>query len=180
MSGLVSEDVKNELLSGRQQLDNIQREIQRTVNETVPTISKSIGKTGDDVGRIAREINRFLENADQAVSHYSETPLEYAKTYIPQFSPYRYITHSFIPLIFVILFLKLSLPEKPCALFCRYHLGLVVSCILLMILTPITFGLFCGFCGKRPDASYNDDSCTKGTGARLLMVYVFMPCTLYF
>lgn len=144
VSGLVSEDVKNELMNGKQQLDNIQREIQRTVNDTVPTISKSIGKTGDDVGRIAREITRYLENADQAVSHYSETPLEYAKTYIPQFSPYR------------------------------YHLGLVVSCILLMILAPITFGLFCGFCGKRPDASYNDDNCNKGTGARLLMVAVWL------
>lgn len=54
----------------------------------------------------------------------------------------------------------------------RYDLGLVVSCILLLILTPITFGLFCGFCGKRPDAAYADDNCTKGTGARFLMMYV--------
>lgn len=50
MSGLVSEDVKNELMNGKQQLDNIQREIQRTVNDTVPTISKSIGKTGKICG----------------------------------------------------------------------------------------------------------------------------------
>ncbi|XP_034243282.1 prominin-like protein isoform X2 [Thrips palmi] len=144
VSGLVSEDVKNELLNGKRQLDNIQREIQRTVNDTVPSISKSIGKTGDDVGRIARKITQLMERADQAVLRYSEAPLEDAKVYIPQFSPYR------------------------------YHLGLVVSCILLMILAPITFGLFCGFCGKRPDASYNDDSCTKGTGARLLMVAVWL------
>lgn len=33
-------------MNGKRQLDNIQREIQRTVNETVPIISKSIAKTG--------------------------------------------------------------------------------------------------------------------------------------
>lgn len=144
VSSLVSEEVKSELMNGKQQLDNIQREIQKTVNDTIPIISKSIAKTGDDVGRIAREITNYLENADKEIFRNTEEPLEQARFYINKYSPYR------------------------------YDLGLGVSCILLLILTPITFGLFCGFCGKRPDASYNDDNCTKGTGARLLMIAVWL------
>ncbi|XP_026284364.1 prominin-like protein isoform X1 [Frankliniella occidentalis] len=144
VSGLVSEEVKRELTNGKRQLDNVQREIQRTVDNAIPTISTSIAKTGDDVGRIAREITKYLDNADQAVFRNTEVPLDQAKFYIQQFSPYR------------------------------YDMDLSVSCMLLLILVPITLGLFCGFCGKRPDAAYNDDSCTKGSGARLLMIAVWL------
>lgn len=66
------------------------------------------------MGRIAREITRYLENADQAVSHYSETPLEYAKTYIPQFSPYRYVISCLFRLLhyFILCFLSLYSPTN--------------------------------------------------------------------
>lgn len=143
VSGLVSEDVKRELMSGKQQLDNIQREIQRTVNETVPLISRAISKLGDDVGRIAREITRHLENADHAVYSHSDEPLDKVRTYILTYSPYR------------------------------YNLGLGLALTLLMILAPIVIGLFCGFCGKRPDPSF-DDSCNRGTGGHLLLIAMWL------
>ncbi|XP_053593679.1 prominin-like protein isoform X3 [Microplitis demolitor] len=55
----------------------------------------------------------------------------------------------------------------------RYYLGLGVSSVLLTILTFLTFGLLCGICGKRPDG-FGDDCCNKGTGARFLMMAVWI------
>ncbi|XP_017888116.1 prominin-like protein isoform X3 [Ceratina calcarata] len=55
----------------------------------------------------------------------------------------------------------------------RYYLGLGISAILLIVLMCLTFGLFCGICGKRPDG-YGDDCCNKGSGARFLMMAVWI------
>ncbi|XP_031777823.1 prominin-like protein isoform X3 [Nasonia vitripennis] len=55
----------------------------------------------------------------------------------------------------------------------RYYLGLGISGILLIVLTFLTFGLLCGICGKRPDG-YGDDCCNKGSGARFLMMAVWI------
>jgi len=53
----------------------------------------------------------------------------------------------------------------------RYYTGLSVSSVMLLILLCCTLGLFCGFCGKRPDG-YSDDCCTRATGARFLILGV--------
>ncbi|XP_063981410.1 prominin-like protein isoform X2 [Diachasmimorpha longicaudata] len=55
----------------------------------------------------------------------------------------------------------------------RYYVGLGVSGILLTVLMCLTFGLCCGICGKRPDG-YGDDCCNKGSGARFLMLAVWI------
>ncbi|XP_011050935.1 PREDICTED: prominin-like protein isoform X2 [Acromyrmex echinatior] len=55
----------------------------------------------------------------------------------------------------------------------RYYLGLGISGILLTVLMCLTCGLFCGICGKRPDG-YGDDCCNKGSGARFLMMAVWI------
>lgn len=55
----------------------------------------------------------------------------------------------------------------------RFFLGLGISSILLTVLMCLTFGLFCGICGKRPDG-YGDDCCNKGSGARFLMMAVWL------
>ncbi|KAL0130179.1 hypothetical protein PUN28_002047 [Cardiocondyla obscurior] len=55
----------------------------------------------------------------------------------------------------------------------RYYLGLGISSILLTVLMCLTFGLLCGICGKRPDG-YGDDCCNKGSGARFLMMAVWI------
>lgn len=53
----------------------------------------------------------------------------------------------------------------------RFYIGVGESCILLLIILCITFGLMCGVCGKRPDG-YDDDCCNKGSGSRFLMIGV--------
>ncbi|XP_020294346.1 prominin-like protein isoform X3 [Pseudomyrmex gracilis] len=55
----------------------------------------------------------------------------------------------------------------------RYYLGLGISGILLTVLMCLTCGLLCGICGKRPDG-YGDDCCNKGSGARFLMMAVWI------
>ena len=55
----------------------------------------------------------------------------------------------------------------------RYYMGLAMSSVLLVVLTCLTLALFCGFCGKRPDASYGDDCCNRGAGARFLILAVW-------
>lgn len=56
--------------------------------------------------------------------------------------------------------------------FFRYYVCLGVAITLFLILMCLTLGLFCGFCGSRPEGGYHDDCCNKGTGASYLMMYV--------
>ncbi|XP_069697439.1 prominin-like protein isoform X3 [Periplaneta americana] len=55
----------------------------------------------------------------------------------------------------------------------RYYAGLSVSSVMLLILLCATLGLFYGFCGKRPDG-YGDDCCSRATGARFLILGVWV------
>ena len=55
-----------------------------------------------------------------------------------------------------------------------YYIGLGMSCLVLLILTCFIFGLFYGFCGKRPGNVYGDDCCNKGTGANWLVAAVYL------
>jgi prominin 1 len=46
-----------------------------------------------------------------------------------------------------------------------FYIGLGASLMLLLLWISYVFGLFYGFCGKRPGNYYGDDCCNKGTGA---------------
>lgn len=56
----------------------------------------------------------------------------------------------------------------------RYYVCLGVAITLFLILMCLTLGLFCGFCGSRPEGGYHDDCCNKGTGASYLMMAVWL------
>ena len=55
-----------------------------------------------------------------------------------------------------------------------YYIGLGMSSLVLIILTCYIFGLFYGFCGKRPGNVYGDDCCNRGTGANWLLAAVYL------
>ena len=55
-----------------------------------------------------------------------------------------------------------------------YYIGLGMSCLVLLILCCYVFGLFYGFCGKRPGNVYGDDCCNRGTGANWLLAAVYL------
>uniref|UniRef100_A0A6P7FWT0 Prominin-1-like isoform X1 n=1 Tax=Diabrotica virgifera virgifera TaxID=50390 RepID=A0A6P7FWT0_DIAVI len=52
-----------------------------------------------------------------------------------------------------------------------YYVGIVVSCVLLLILVFLFFGLVFGLFGNRPD-KYKSYCCSKGTGSVFLMTAV--------
>lgn len=60
-----------------------------------------------------------------------------------------------------------------------YYVCLGVAITLFLILMCLTLGLFCGFCGSRPEGGYHDDCCNKGTGASYLMMYVLENILIY-
>jgi len=55
-----------------------------------------------------------------------------------------------------------------------YYIGLGMSCLVLLILSCYVFGLFYGFCGKRPGNVYGDDCCNRGTGANWLLAAIYL------
>lgn len=54
------------------------------------------------------------------------------------------------------------------------YMGLGMGCMVLLILFCHVFGLFYGFCGKRPGNVYGDDCCNTGTGANWLLAGVYL------
>merc|ERR1712076_148224 len=55
-----------------------------------------------------------------------------------------------------------------------YYIGLGMSLLVLLVLSCHIFGLFYGFCGKRPGNVYGDDCCNRGTGANWLLAAVYL------
>lgn len=55
-----------------------------------------------------------------------------------------------------------------------FYIGLGMSFMLLLILLSHIFGLFYGFCGRRPGNVYGDDCCNTGTGANWLLAAVYL------
>jgi len=84
---------------------------------------------------------------------------------------YRYFHHRFQ------VFIRTMMIHF-CDAVCRYYTGLSMSSVMLLVLLCCTLGLFYGFCGKRPDG-YGDDCCTKATGARFLILWVYADQLLF-
>ena len=55
-----------------------------------------------------------------------------------------------------------------------FYIGLGMSFMVLLILMCFVFGLFYGFCGKRPGNMYGDDCCNTGTGSNWLIAGVYL------
>ncbi|XP_051163555.1 prominin-like protein isoform X2 [Leptopilina boulardi] len=140
---LMEDNIVSEVSQGRDSFLRIQKDIQHAVNETIPVVSSSIRRAGDALESAARNITNLIDSFIFEITKYHIPGFDRAKSYIDQYSPYR------------------------------YYLGLGISGILLTVLMCIIFGLFCGICGKRPDG-YGDDCCDKGSGARFLMMAVWI------
>ena len=62
-----------------------------------------------------------------------------------------------------------------------HYIGLGMCCLVLLILFSYVFGLFYGFCGKRPGNVYGDDCCNTGRGANWLYLASTSPsCFLWY
>ncbi|KAJ8664265.1 hypothetical protein QAD02_005927, partial [Eretmocerus hayati] len=143
ISQLLDDNIVDEVRRGKDQFLNIQKEIQHAVNQTIPVVSASIRRAGDSLAGIANNVTQLIDRINAQIDRDYVPKLDYARQHIDEYSPYR------------------------------YYFGLGISCILLVILTCLVFGLLCGICGKRPDG-YGDDCCDKGSGACSLMTAVWL------
>ncbi|XP_017759376.1 PREDICTED: prominin-like protein isoform X3 [Eufriesea mexicana] len=139
---LLESNIVSEVSQGKESFLKIQEDIQHAVNQTIPMVSASIGRAGDFLGILAKNMTMLIDRINGDIDKSYMKDLDVAQSHIDQYSPYR------------------------------YYLGLGISGILLMIFICLTFGLFCGIYGKRPDG-YGDDCCNKGSGARFLMMAVW-------
>jgi len=144
VSALLESDIEQEVSKGQQEFEKVQQHIQRIVDQGKPLISDAIKKAGIVCKEGADKITHMLERARHIMHTESKEPLEVGEEFLHEYGPYQ------------------------------HYLGLGVSCTLLVVLSCLTFGLFCGYCGKRPDGGYNDDCCDKGTGSRFLMLGVWV------
>ncbi|XP_076234166.1 prominin-like protein isoform X2 [Calliopsis andreniformis] len=140
---LMRGNIVSEVSQGKESFLKIQKDIQHAVNQTIPMVSTSIRKCGDSLINLANNMTAIIDRLNTDIDRVYIRHLDVAQTHIDQYSPYR------------------------------YYLGLGISGILLTVLMCLTFGLFCGICGKRPDG-YGDDCCNKGSGARFLMMAVWI------
>lgn len=58
----------------------------------------------------------------------------------------------------------------------RYYAFCLVSSIVALVVACIILGLFCGLCGRKPEASFDNDSCNRASGSKFLMTGVFLYC----
>ncbi|XP_061940580.1 prominin-like protein isoform X17 [Apis cerana] len=147
---LMKDNIVSEVSQGKESFLKIQKDIQYAVNQTIPVVSASIRNAGDFLADLARNMTMLIDRINNDIDKVYMKQIDVARTNIDQYSPYR----------------QMYFPS-------RYYLGLGISGILLTVLMCLTFGLFCGICGKRPDG-YGDDCCNKGSGARFLMMAVWI------
>ncbi|XP_017797719.1 PREDICTED: prominin-like protein isoform X2 [Habropoda laboriosa] len=140
---LMKGNIVSEVSQGKESFLKIQKDIQHAVNQTIPVVSASIRRCGDFCASLALNTTYLIDRLHVQIDKVYMKHLDVAQAHIDQYSPYR------------------------------YYLGLGISGILLTVLMCLTFGLFCGICGKRPDG-YGDDCCNKGSGARFLMMAVWI------
>lgn len=126
ISYLLDANIVAEVNKGMDQLNNIQKEIQHAVNETIPIVKDAIQRAGKSIAGLDSEVVQLIDRIQRDIDRKYMPQLDLAKRHIDQFSPYR------------------------------YYLGLGISAILLIVLTCLTFGLLCGICGKRPDGYGDD------------------------
>ncbi|XP_076752857.1 LOW QUALITY PROTEIN: prominin-1-A [Xylocopa sonorina] len=143
ITALMSTEFVSEVNKGKNSFLNIEKDIQKAVHDTIPSVGAAIENLGNYLSSIARNMTAFLDNLNSDIDRVYMKQLDVAQVQIDQYSPYR------------------------------YYLGLGMSGIVLTVLMCLTFGLFCGICGKRPDG-YGDDCCNKGSGARFLMMAVWI------
>ncbi|KAF3424770.1 hypothetical protein E2986_04140 [Frieseomelitta varia] len=139
---LMKGNIVSEVSQGKESFLKIQKDIQHAVNQTIPVVSASIRRIGVFCSSLATNMTMLIDRINVEIDR-SVKNVDFARTHIDQYSPYR------------------------------YYVGLGISGILLTVLMCLTFGLFCGICGKRPDG-YGDDCCNKGSGARFLMMAVWI------
>lgn len=142
--------------------ENIELEV-RKGKESLDSISvhiqNAVNNTIPQIKRLVREVGADLEKNSQRISINidEEVDLQPAHDYVVIMKEYV-DSYAYI----------------------RYFTGFAMCCVILLITLLFTVSLFCGFCGRKPNYVYGNESCTKGTGARLIIIAVYLLFLFYF
>lgn len=152
----------------------VAREISRLIKENIETevrkgkesldgisdhIQNAVNNTIPQIKRLVRDVGADLEKNSQRISINidQEVELQPARDYVVVLREY---VDSYASI--------------------RYYASVAMCSVILLITLLFTVGLFCGFCGRKPNYVYGNESCTKGTGARLIFIAVYLLFLSYF
>jgi len=126
---------------------------------------KQLNKITSDINRSIVDIRPKIKGEIRRMGRQLEQQANDIQTYLNEFDGSVAAVESDVPKI------KPYLVEYGDYVF---YIGLGMSLMVLLILLCYIFGLFYGFCGKRPGNMYGDDCCNTGTGANWLLAAVYL------
>ena len=126
---------------------------------------KQLNKITSDINRSIVDIRPKIKGEIRRMGRALEEQADDIQTYLNEFDGSVGAVESDVPNI------KPYLVEYGDYVF---YIGLGMSLMVLLILLCYIFGLFYGFCGKRPGNMYGDDCCNTGTGANWLLAAVYL------
>lgn len=142
---LLNGDIMNNVQKGTEYFKQIMEDINASVNKSKPDIENTMKDAGDAIEDKAKKISSLIQKLNNNINENIRKPIKNdLQKGIDDFSRYR------------------------------YYIDISVSSVVLVVLLCMTLGLFYGFCGKRPDAMFNEDCCNKGTGANFLKLAVWV------
>lgn len=141
VSDLLSTGVADVVKNGNEALNNMEHKLNDTIKKSTPKIVESIEKAGEAIKNQSKAMTNTFNSLSYNIDNSTEKALKEFDKYLDEYGIYR------------------------------FYIGVAISSILLLVLCAITFALFCGICGKRPDG-YGDDCCNKGSGSRFLMLAI--------
>ncbi|XP_044733523.1 prominin-like protein [Chrysoperla carnea] len=123
---LLDSNIVEEVQKGKKAFDDIQKQIQKAVDDSIPVVKEAIAGAGDAIKSNAKNLTNMLTQASDAIGQHSKKPIDQADLYLAQYSIYR------------------------------WYGGLAISTLLLIVALCASCGLLCGICGKRPDGYGDD------------------------
>lgn len=141
VQALLANGVVSDISDGKKQIDGMRKNINNTIEESIPAMLRAMKKAGDTSKEASDTIQKACKDVAKVVADNTDKGTKHADEYIEKYSIYR------------------------------FHVGVAISSILLLVLVCLVISLFCGICGKRPEG-YGDDCCNKGAGARFLMLAI--------
>jgi prominin 1 len=135
-------------------IENKVRGGQKQLNKVKTDIERSIGDIRPKIKAEIRKMGKYLEDQANDIQRYlneMDSSVATVESDIPKIKPLldEYGDYAF-------------------------YIGLGMAFMVLLILLCYIFGLFYGFCGKRPGNVYGDDCCNTGTGANWLLAAVYL------
>ncbi|XP_049853354.1 prominin-like protein isoform X7 [Schistocerca gregaria] len=142
---LLADGIIENVKKGANSFEQMMKDINESVNKSKPDIENTMKDAGVAIQDKADKISKMVEKLNDEINDSVRKPItNNLQKGIDDYSRYR------------------------------YYIDISVSSVVLVVLLCMTLGLFYGFCGKRPDAMFNEDCCNKGTGASFLKLAVWV------